>query len=206
VTLSPLDQLDARLRRTSAPVKRQELRRIEQQLEITALLDYLYGVERGDRGRVERIPGVPRTVGLSACQVGIMKQICLVDLSIGRRGYSDVYTLVNPVISWRSASIVERAEGCVNFRDVWGVTKRSRKVTVSAIDRSGNDIELKLSGWPAILLQHEIDHINGRLFIDRLVDPTKAHLVGPNDYANYRITKAKDWTQFIDMTEQIKAA
>jgi peptide deformylase len=204
VTLTPLDQYDVRLRQASGSVARQELRRREQQLEITALLDYLYGVEGGDRSHVERIPGIPRTVGLSACQVGIMKQICMVDLSIGNRGYTDIYTLVNPSISWQSKTVVQRAEGCVNFPQIWGVTTRSRTVKVLALYRSGNQLELKLTGWPAILLQHEIDHINGRLFIDRLIDPSKAHLVEASDFLSYRLSKAKDWQKFIDVTRQTR--
>ena len=129
-----------------------------------------------------------------------MKQICAVDLSIGRQGYSDMYVLVNPRVVWASKSVVAKPEGCVNFPEVWGITHRSRSVKVQALDRSGNELELKLSGWPAVLLQHEIDHLNGRLFIDRLPDPSKAHHVAEGEYPAYRKVKPANWTHFVDVS------
>jgi hypothetical protein len=63
-------------------------------------------------------PGGPIPLGWPAIRSGIMKQICIVDLSIGRTGYSDLYILVNPKITWRSKGRVTKPEGCVNFPDL----------------------------------------------------------------------------------------
>jgi peptide deformylase len=110
--------------------------------------------------------------------------------------------LVNPRIVWRSKTTVEKAEGCVNFTTIWGKTRRSNTVKVEAWDRSGNEIALKVTGWPAALLQHEVDHLNGRLFIDRLVDPTAADLVEVHEYDAYRKDKG-EWTKKVDVTKRV---
>jgi peptide deformylase len=202
MTLMPLDQHDPRLRQKCAPLSRPQLRTREQQLEIEALLNYVRGVVDKDAPRARREHNRPSTVGLSANQAGIMKQICVVDLSIGRKGYTDLYVLVNPKISWKSKAKVTRTEGCVNFPTTWGLTKRSTSVKVSAWDRSGNELVLRLSGWPASLLQHEIDHLEGLLFIDRMPDPAHAHHVDPEEYAVYRKLKPGQWQSFVDMSRE----
>ncbi|MDB5178990.1 MAG: def2 [Patescibacteria group bacterium] len=207
MTLTPLDQHDPRLRQVCAVVPRTALRDRQQQLEIEALLDFVYGASvktAGTGGRRDR--SQPNTVGLSANQVGIMKQICVLDLSIGRKGYTDIHVLVNPRVVWTSKARTEKPEGCVNFETVWGVTRRPRTVRVRAMDRSGNELELKLTGWPAALAQHEIDHLNGHLFIDRLEDPTHAHHVPLDQYAQYRRAKAREWDQFVDVSADVSAA
>jgi peptide deformylase len=202
MVLSPLKQEDPRLRQICAFVSKSQLRSREQQLEIDALVNFMYA----EPGKILQSEGLrhsaPTTVGLSANQVGIMKQICAVDLSIGRRGYSDVYILVNPKLIWWSKALVERPEGCVNFDHVWGITQRSRSVRVSALDRSGNELELKLTGWPATLLQHEIDHLEGRLFIDRLKNPANAHYVADDDFSRYHKGKPNNWTKLVDVSSQ----
>lgn len=193
---------DARLRTTCAMVTKAQLRLKEQQLEIDALLEYVHGHgNKAVRGGEAPDPQRQSVVGLSANQVGLMKMICAVDLSIGHKGYYDHHVLVNPVITWRSKAMVNKNEGCVNFPSVRGITKRARTVVVEALDRSGNELRLKLTGWPAVLLQHEVDHLNGRLFIDRLVDPKHADYVGPDDFAVYRKLKG-GWEQTVDVSSR----
>jgi peptide deformylase len=199
MVLTLLDQNDLRLRLACAPLSRSQLRDREQQYEIDALLSLVEN-SKADQDRTEIGAAI---VGLSACQVSIMKQVCVVDMSIGRRGYHDFCVLVNPKITWRSKSVVTKSESCLNFPTVWGVTRRARSVRISALDRSGNDIEMKLEGWPAVLLQHEIDHMNGYLFIDRLADPTKAHLVDPGEHSQY-LKRRGTWTKIIDVTGQTR--
>jgi len=200
--ITELTENDQRLRQVCAPLSLRELHLKEQQIEIDALLDYVHG--RGNKGVGEAQDKSNRSVvGLSANQVGLMKQICVVDLSIGRKGYHDLHILINPRIVWRSKSFVSKNEGCVNFPTVRGMTKRSSTVRVEALDRSGNEITLKVTGWAAVLLQHEVDHLNGRLFIDRLPDPTQADLVEAGEYINYR-KQMKTWKAKIDVTERVK--
>ena len=202
MTLMPLDQHDPRLRQKCAPITRPQLRMREQQLEIDALLDYVRGVVNKNTVGSRRDLSRPSTVGLSANQAGIMKQICVVDLSIGRKGYTDFYVLVNPRVAWRSKARLARTEGCVNFPSIWGLTNRSSSVRVSAWDRSGNELDLRVSGWPASLLQHEIDHLEGLLFIDRMPEPTHAHLVKPDEYQAYRKSRPEEWQAFVDMSKE----
>lgn len=205
MTLAPLDRHDPRLRQVCAELTRTQLREKQQQLEIDALLDFVYGrVNKtvSGTGGGRRDPSRPTTVGLAGNQVGIMKQICAVDLSIGRQGYSDMYLLINPRITWASKAVVKKPEGCVNFPEIWGVTRRSRSVKVAGLDRSGNEIEFKLEGWPAVLAQHEIDHLYGRLFIDRLEDPSRAHHVTVEKYMLYRKVKPGNWDEYIDVSKE----
>ena len=202
MTLTPLDQHDPRLRQVCAELSRSQLREKQQQLEIDALLDFVFGRVNKTAGNIRRDPDRPTTVGLAGNQVGIMKQICAVDLSIGRQGYSDMYLLINPRITWASKALTTKPEGCVNFPEVWGVTHRSKSVKVAGMDRSGNEVEFKLEGWPAVLAQHEIDHLYGRLFIDRLEDPSKAHHVPAEKYTLYRKVKPANWNEYIDVSKE----
>ena len=202
MTLTPLDQRDPRLRQVCARLAKGQLRDKQQQLEIDALLDFVRGVVNKTQPGVRRDPSRPNTVGLAANQVGIMKQIVVVDLAIGRQGYTDLHVLVNPEIAWISKAMVYKPEGCVNFPEVWGVPERSRSIKIGAYDRSGNELVLKLTGWPAVLMQHEIDHLYGRLFIDRLPDPSHAHLVRPNELVEYRRGRG-EWTQYVDVSQSV---
>jgi peptide deformylase len=203
MVLNPLSENDPRLRAVCAEVSRVQLRLKEQQVEIDALLEYVRGTGNKAVSGSPHDPARQSVVGLSANQVGVMKQICVVDLSIGRKGYIDLHVLVNPQITWRSKAVVEKPEGCVNFSSVRGDTVRSRSVRVEAMDRSGNGIELKLTGWAAVLLQHEVDHLNGFLFIDRLKDPQHADLVSASEYQDYR-KSTKDWKRKIDVSGRVR--
>ncbi len=198
--LSPLKPTDLKLRTRCRQIYLKDLRKKETIVTVESLLDYVYGYNNKGKNRDKNKAS---TVGLSANQVGITKQISIVDLAIGRGRYSDLHVLINPTIIWRSKTILERSEGCVNLPYTWGFVKRSKRVKVEAYDRSGNKLLLDLSGWPAILLQHEIDHLNGILFIDRLDNPTKAHLVTDGEYKSYKRSK-KDWAKFVNVTKLTK--
>ncbi len=194
--LQPQDKL---LRKVCLPIPKRDLRKTSIQEEIEAMIDYVYG--NNNKGTT-RDRTSTMTVGLSANQVGIKKRISIVDMAIGRKSYSDLYVLINPEIIWKSKSTTENCEGCVNLPTIWGYVQRARKIKVKALDRSGNELVLTITGWSAILLQHEIDHLNGKLFIDRLENPKKAHLVEKNDYQRYK-TEKKQWKKFIDVTNLI---
>lgn len=201
--MTPLNQNDRRLRQICAPVGLQDLRKRTQQIEIDQLLDFVYGRHPGvlsDNGEKSL---QPRTVGLSANQVGIMKQICVVDMAIGHRGSHDIQVLINPAVVWKSTVMVQRTEGCVNFSELWGTTWRPSRLRVAALDRWGNSLVLDAKGWLATLLSHEIDHINGRLFIDRLADARLAHVVTAGDYAKYRGSSKSAWDHTIDVSNMI---
>ena len=101
--------------------------------------------------------------GLAAPQVGILKRICVVDVGDG------LIELVNPVIIARSGSQKE-VEGCLSVPGIWGVTKRPMRVTVKAFDRNGKEFTVSGDGLKARAFCHEIDHLDGVLFRERVVE------------------------------------
>lgn len=101
--------------------------------------------------------------GLAAPQVGILKRICLVDVGDG------LIELINPEIIKASGSQKE-IEGCLSCPGVWGYTKRPMKVTVKAQDRNGNAFTVSGEGLKARAFCHEIDHLDGILFKEKVVE------------------------------------
>jgi len=101
-------------------------------------------------------------VGLAAPQVGVSKRIILVD------GEEDgLIVLINPIII-KSEGEVEAEEGCLSVPGIYSQVKRSSKVTVKALNENGDPFEITKEGLTARALQHEIDHLDGILFIDRI--------------------------------------
>jgi peptide deformylase len=195
---SPLLPDDILLRKKCKIVSLRELRTKDVQNVINQLLDYVYANSKSTKNGKKK----PRVVGLSANQLGYDLNVAVVDLAIGHKDYNDIHVLVNPVITWSSKTLIEKDEGCVNLPDVRGLVKRSRRIKIEAFDRSGNKLTLDLNGWPAVLLQHEIGHLNGKLFIDYLSNPKKAFLVKQKDFSNYK-KNSKTWDKFIDVSDLV---
>jgi peptide deformylase len=105
-------------------------------------------------------------VGLAANQVGVPKQVAVIDVS-AREEKSPLIVLVNPEIVHLEGE-VEAEEGCLSVPDYTTVLKRAMKVCVKGLDRHGTPIEIEAEGLLARALQHEIDHLNGILFVDRM--------------------------------------
>ncbi|MBI5409394.1 MAG: peptide deformylase [Nitrospirae bacterium] len=105
-------------------------------------------------------------VGLAANQVGVSKQLAVIDISV-REENAPLIILVNPVITLQEGED-EAEEGCLSIPDYTTVLKRALKVKVKALDRHGKPLELEAQGLLARALQHEIDHLNGILFVDRM--------------------------------------
>jgi peptide deformylase len=106
-------------------------------------------------------------VGLAAIQVGWDKSVLLYDVS-PRDESRVLHVLVNPQIITREGEIISEDEGCLSVPDFRADVKRSEFVTVEGHDREGRPIRLDAEGILAIVLQHEIDHLNGTLFIERI--------------------------------------
>lgn len=98
--------------------------------------------------------------GLAAPQVGILRRIVVIEVEEG-----NVIELINPKIIAYSGE-QEAEEGCLSVPNRWGVTKRPMHVTVRALDRNGNEIEITGSELLARAFCHELDHLDGKLFID----------------------------------------
>jgi peptide deformylase len=195
--LTPLDITDTKLRTVCKPVSKKELRSEQLQEAIEDLLHFVYS--RNNKGEGSN-RNRPTTIGLSANQVGVMMMISIVDLAVRRHKYSDIHVILNPKIIWKSKTMNVRREGCVNSPGIFGMVPRHNRVKVSYGDRWGNKYVIDAYGWDAVLLQHEIDHLNGILFIDRLEDPTKAHRVNENNMRAYK-KGYKNWNKFIDVSQ-----
>lgn len=105
-------------------------------------------------------------IGLAANQVGKPQRVLVVDLQ--RPDYErGLLVLVNPKIVAASGEITYE-EGCLSVPEFFSNVKRYEQVTVQALDRDGKPVEISADGLLAVVLQHEIDHLEGRLFIDHL--------------------------------------
>lgn len=103
-------------------------------------------------------------VGLAAPQVAVLKRIFVA------KWEGETFTLINPVIEWRSEDMVIGSEGCLSIPKVQAEVNRHAKIRVKALDRQGRKVTLEPEGWLARIFQHEIDHLDGILIIDRSND------------------------------------
>jgi peptide deformylase len=106
-------------------------------------------------------------IGLAAIQVGIPKRVAVIDLDPRGPGSKVVY-LVNPVIARTSDELASYHEGCLSVPEIWDDVQRPARVTIEYDDENGARQTIAADGLLATCLQHEIDHINGLLFIDHL--------------------------------------
>lgn len=104
--------------------------------------------------------------GLAACQVGILKRLVVIDVGTG------LMKLVNPEIIEQSGT-QQVVEGCLSFPGVWGRLIRPAHVTVRALNEEGQEVIVNGSGLLAKCLCHEIDHLNGIVFIDQVTEFVK---------------------------------
>ncbi|MBI2473555.1 peptide deformylase [Candidatus Uhrbacteria bacterium] len=102
-------------------------------------------------------------IGIAAVQIGIHEQIIIVD-----DGHESV-ALINPHITFRSPTMIDFEEGCLSIPGVYGIVQRHKQIEVEALDRRGNPVLIKGEGLLSVVLQHETDHLEGILFIDKVV-------------------------------------
>ncbi len=100
-------------------------------------------------------------VGIAAPQVGYGIRVIIVQTKNGQEIF------INPEITFQSIKKVSEEEGCLSVPGVYGLVERHKEVKISAFDRNGNKIQPDTKGFMSIVFQHEIDHLNGILFIDR---------------------------------------
>jgi peptide deformylase len=105
-------------------------------------------------------------IGLAATQVGVAKQVLVADIA-ARRPESELIVLINPEIVAAEGEVIFE-EGCLSVPDYQAEVKRHEKITVRGLNLKGEEVQIEAEGLLAIVLQHEIDHLNGILFIDRL--------------------------------------
>ena len=117
-------------------------------------------------------------VGLAAPQIGRSLRLAVIETppAFDEEGNEiddsrDLYVIINPEIVWSSRKKVDGIEGCLSIPGYLGEVTRSQAIRVKGLDRRGKKIDLKLKGWDARIFQHEIDHLDGILYTDRLTAP-----------------------------------
>ena len=106
-------------------------------------------------------------IGLAAIQVGVPKRVAVIDLDPGGSDSKPIY-LVNPRVVDVSAELTTYHEGCLSVPEIWDDVQRPTRITVEFTDEKGRPQTIEAEGLLATCLQHEIDHVNGLLFIDHL--------------------------------------
>jgi peptide deformylase len=115
--------------------------------------------------------GPPRTVGIAAPQIGVLSRIAVVDTSRNPKhppGHG-LLVLVNPRVVAQEGAQVFR-EGCLSLPDYTANIRRAQAVTVEALSLGGEPVRVDAEGFEAVVLQHEIDHLDGLLFLDRVAN------------------------------------
>lgn len=151
-----------------APILRQKTRPVTHfDGDLQTLIDNMVETMRESNG-----------VGLAAPQIGLPIQLAVIE-SLPQEDEEgneipdsrQLFIVANPEIVWESRELVDGIEGCLSIPGYVGEVERPESVRVRALDRHGKKVKLKLTGWTARIFQHEIDHLNGVLFIDRLTAP-----------------------------------
>lgn len=156
------------------------------------------------RDTLEDAPGV----GLAAPQVGVPIQLAIIEdraeyskdiptEQLAERGRVPVpfHVIINPVLKPLGKSQVDFFEGCLSVAGFIAVVPRYRKVRVTCLDENGAQRRIEASGWYARILQHEIDHLNGTLYVDRMRSQTFASLENYARFLKHKSVKdvLRDW-------------
>ncbi|WP_136515309.1 peptide deformylase [Geomonas edaphica] len=119
---------------------------------------------------VDTMHAGPGSVGVAAPQIGVSMRVCVIDVSKNRHGKENNHGLllmINPEIVSKSGAAVMR-EGCMSVPDYTGDVERATELTLRFTEPDGNVREFDASGFEAVAIQHEMDHLDGFLFLDRI--------------------------------------
>jgi peptide deformylase len=122
-------------------------------------------------------------IGLAAVQIGVPKRIIVMDLD-QKDGKKDWRVFINPKITWASEEMATYEEGCLSVPEIYDDVDRPARIKAEYLDLNGKRIEIEADGMLATCLQHEMDHLEGVLFIDHLSRLKRAMLLK-------KLTKAK---------------
>ncbi|ASJ71463.1 peptide deformylase [Granulosicoccus antarcticus] len=145
---------DAQLRRTAARIANVDG-------DLVKLIDHMFET-------MYDAPGI----GLAATQVNVHRRVMVIDVS---EENDSPLTFINPEILLAEGK-GEMQEGCLSIPGVYETVKRPAEIKVAAIDREGNPFEIEADGLLAVCIQHEIDHLNGKLFVD-YISPLKRNRI-----------------------------
>ena len=128
---------------------------------ILNLIEYLLDTMHAGQG----------SVGVAAPQIGVILRVCVVDVSKSRNGKDNNHGLlrmINPVITARSGAAIMR-EGCMSVPDYTGDIERATEITICFDEPDGTSRQITATGFEAVAIQHEMDHLDGLLFLDRIM-------------------------------------
>jgi len=134
------------------------------------------------------------SAALAAVQIDRLERVVIVRNDFEDKATRDFTALINPEIVKYEGDVVNDYEGCLSVSQVYGKVPRHTKVRVKALDLEGNEVRFKAEGFLARVIQHEIDHTNGIVFIDHIKDQTDAF---------YRLDE-KGELQPLDYNENVK--
>jgi peptide deformylase len=106
-------------------------------------------------------------IGLAAVQIGVPKRVIVIDLD-QKEGKKNPRAFINPKVIWASEEMAVFEEGCLSVPEIWDDVERPARIKAEYLDLDGKKVELEADGMLATCLQHEMDHLNGVLFIDHL--------------------------------------
>ncbi len=163
------------IRKIGDPVLRKKTKRVEKITpELQRLIDDMIETMRAADG-----------LGLAAPQVGVSQRLAVIELEAVRRAEAEteeenetpprgeVLTLINPEVIKQSEEMWERSEGCLSIPGWYGDVARPLRIVVKATNRNGERFKIEAEGMLARAILHEIDHLDGVLFIDKLVSPER---------------------------------
>lgn len=138
--------------------------------EIQKLVDRMVGIALDwENSRPHEI-----SAAMSAVQIGQPERVVIVRSDFDNKEVRDFIPLINPEIVKLEGEIINDYEGCLSVPDVYGLVPRHSKVRIKALDINGNEVRFKADGFLARIIQHEIDHTNGVVFIDHIKDKQDA--------------------------------
>lgn len=114
------------------------------------------------------------SAALAAVQIDAMQRVVIVRSDFEDKENNEFTALINPEIVKYEGNIVEDYEGCLSVKDIYGKVPRYNKIRVKAVSIDGQEVRFKADGFLARVIQHEIDHTNGMVFIDHIKDNEKA--------------------------------
>ena len=150
------------------PILRQKTRPVTRfDDELQTLIDNMIETMREANGVGLAAPQVGRPIQLTVIETLPKKDEAGNEIPDSRQ----LFVIANPRIVWTSRELVDGIEGCLSIPGYLGEVERHQAIRVRAQDRYGKKIKLKLTGWTARIFQHEIDHLQGVLYIDKLTAP-----------------------------------
>jgi peptide deformylase len=146
---------DARLRRAARPVEAVDARI---QALVADMLETMYAAGG---------------IGLAATQVDVHERVVVLDISEAR---DQPLALINPDIVWLSEERVRGDEGCLSLPGIYESVERAARIRVAALDRRGQSCQIEAGGLLAVCIQHECDHLQGKVFVDELSSLKRARI------------------------------